>query len=136
MAETGWALAGPGSTLVPPPWCPPPELLVESHFRGPNLEARPDFESSRPADSESGLRCPPRDSTMHQAGRVSRACEDVFGSTSRASLVVGDPLTELAYESSVLTVAVLEADSGFFEAGIESGVGSMSLALSFVCCEQ
>jgi hypothetical protein len=39
---------------------PPPELLAKSHFCGPNLEARPDFESSRRGDSESGFRFPPR----------------------------------------------------------------------------
>jgi hypothetical protein len=37
---------------------PPPELLAKPHFCGPKREARPDFESSRRADSESGLRCP------------------------------------------------------------------------------
>jgi hypothetical protein len=33
---------------------------VKSHFCGPKFEPRPDFESSRCADPESGLRFPPR----------------------------------------------------------------------------
>jgi hypothetical protein len=37
---------------------PPQELPVKSHFCGPKREARPDFESSRCADSTSGLLFP------------------------------------------------------------------------------
>ncbi len=52
------SLAGPGCTLVPSQWCSLLELLVKSQFRGPKWARKPDFESSRLADSGSGLRSP------------------------------------------------------------------------------
>jgi hypothetical protein len=54
-----WHLeSGLGRTRVcfgAPVVVPPLELLVKSQFCEPHLESRPDFESSRRADSESGL---------------------------------------------------------------------------------
>jgi hypothetical protein len=51
----------------------PPELLVKSHSCGATGEARPYVESSRRADSESGLRVTPR-GTRHFRCFASRWC--------------------------------------------------------------
>jgi hypothetical protein len=57
LLYTGTGVAGPGFTLVPPPWCPPVARAIA--FWGPRREAIPELESSRRADSESGLQSLP-----------------------------------------------------------------------------
>jgi hypothetical protein len=54
-----WFLLGQTRARVgAPAVMTPPDVLVKSHVRGPKGEARPDLESSRHVDSESGLRFP------------------------------------------------------------------------------